>query len=61
MGNKLNKQTVAIARIDSTIYRTAAEKFNVRGFPSIRLIGKDRMLEFVGERTLVRKLNLKNL
>jgi len=51
LGNKLSRHPVTVARIDATLYRSAAETYNVRGFPTIRLIGKDRALDFVGDRT----------
>ena len=53
LGNKLSRHPVTVARIDATLYRSAAETYNVRGFPTIRLIGKDRALDFVGDRTAV--------
>ena len=53
LGNKLTRHPVTVARIDATLYRSAAEIYNVRGFPTIRLIGKDRTLEYVGDRTSV--------
>lgn len=53
MGNKLSRHPITVARIDATVYRTAAEKYNVRGFPTIRLIGRDRTLDYVGDRTTV--------
>ena len=53
LGNKLIRHPITVARIDATLYRTAAETYNVRGFPTIRLVGKDRTLDFVGDRTLV--------
>ncbi|KAL5267796.1 hypothetical protein ACHWQZ_G004742 [Mnemiopsis leidyi] len=53
LGNKLTRHPVTVARIDATLYRSAAETYNVRGFPTIRLIGKDRTLEYVGDRTSV--------
>ena len=53
VGTKLQKYSITVARIDATLYRSAAERYNVRGFPTIRLISKDRVVDFVGDRTAV--------
>ena len=53
LGNRLSRQAITVAKLDATVYRSAAEKYGVRGFPTIRLISKDRVLEYNGERTVV--------
>ena len=53
MGEKLSVHPITVAKLDATIYKSAAEKYEIRGFPTIRLISKDRVLDYNGERTTV--------
>lgn len=51
ISDKLSNKNIVTAKCDATVYRGAAEKFNVKGFPAIRLIGHDRVLDYHGDRT----------
>jgi len=51
ISDKLSNKNIVTAKCDATVHRGAAEKFKVKGFPAIRLIGHDRVLDYHGDRT----------
>ena len=56
MAGKLGRSEASLAELDVTAHPTIAERLNVRGLPTIRLIKSGMMYEYSGPRKLSRLL-----
>jgi hypothetical protein len=43
---------VTLAALDSTVHTATAQRFDIRSFPSLRLLSRGRVYEYTGARTL---------
>jgi protein disulfide-isomerase A1 len=48
---ELEKSGFSIAKLDATVHKVVAAKYGVKGFPTIKYIGKDKTIDYTGGRT----------
>ncbi|KAL3316692.1 Protein disulfide-isomerase tmx3 [Cichlidogyrus casuarinus] len=51
VANELGKDGILTAALDATQYRSIADKYSIAGYPTIKFIHGDKIVEFNQERT----------
>ena len=45
----VEKSPIRLAKVDATVEKDVADKFNIKGYPQMKFVGRGRPMEYVGQ------------